>query len=76
MEKEKESNMVTEKVLIIKQTQDKELWVNLRMLAWRNDKKIFDGLDEHTFDMVEEEDVIEEEDSDELNHIHYKPEGR
>jgi len=42
-----------DKVLIISREENLELWKAIRNLAWFSDKKVFDGVENNTFDVVE-----------------------
>lgn len=42
-------------VLIIKQKDDQDLWVELREFLWFNNKKLFDLIEQHTYLILNEE---------------------
>jgi hypothetical protein len=42
------------KVLIIKQVQNEDVWKKIRNLAWFSDKKLFAEVERLTYDIIEE----------------------
>jgi len=47
-----------DEAIIISREKDLELWKSVRNLSWFNDKKIFDEINKHTFDVEINEDII------------------
>jgi len=49
--------MVNKKVMIIKQTDDEEFWIQLRNFLWNNAKELFHELDDRVYDVLEEKET-------------------